>query len=181
MLSQGPGTKLAGSQCRSSWSSSLCSLRSTAMIAAPADSIEQWAPEICNTLSQGRGHTSQPPPPHHYVRRHSPSHSLQRFGNWKSRYRLKTQPWSNKTKYFRLRRYDEVWLLSFSLIALWVLFKYSLSTLWMLWYMVKVGGDMVLRRQWYGTKISISWATVGAKKIFHVVKCADPSSLLMPI
>ena len=34
---------------------------------------------------------------------------------------------ANKTKYFRLRRYDEVSLLSFSLIALWLPFKYALS------------------------------------------------------
>ena len=35
----------------------------------------------------------------------------------------------NKMKYFRLWRYDKVWLLAFSLIALWVLLKYSLSAL----------------------------------------------------
>ena len=36
----------------------------------------------------------------------------------------------NKTKYFKLRRYDEVWLLSVSLIDLWLLFKYYLSAFW---------------------------------------------------
>ena len=36
----------------------------------------------------------------------------------------------NKTKYFRLRRYDEVWLLSCSLLsALWMLLECSLSAL----------------------------------------------------
>ena len=37
------------------------------------------------------------------------------------------------------------------------------------------GGDMVLRRRWYGTKISISWAPVGAKNLLGPLRmcCCD--------
>ena len=40
--------------------------------------------------------------------------------------------WFNKTKYFRLRRYDEVWLLSCFLSALWVLLVILKSS----WYVL---------------------------------------------
>ena len=73
----------------------------------------------------------------------------QSCGYWLSVFRIIRSYENNKTKYFRLRRYDEVWLVSFSLIALWVLFKYSLSALCVLWVLSEclLGPDRRTDRQ----------------------------------
>ena len=52
----------------------------------------------------------------------------------------------NKTKYFRLRRYDEVLLLSFSLNAVWVFWVLSECLLNALWFMIHP--EVILKTSW---------------------------------
>ena len=68
----------------------------------------------------------------------------------------------NKTKYIRLRRYDEVWWLSeFLLNALWVLLT------WVWAQKMKIESLRQTRPEQTNeqTPISISWAPIGAKKL----------------
>ena len=73
------------------------------------------------------------------------------------------RPKLNKTKYFRLRRYDAVWLLSECLLnALWVLFK------WVWAKKMKIESFRQTRLSQMDERMDEGWAPVRAKKIINI-------------